>query len=55
MRTPAAAEQVTEVANMAFQTWAAEIYSDKEAFAARHREFSGATRATKKSRLFDRK
>jgi hypothetical protein len=41
MRTPAAAEQVTEVANMAFQTWAAEIYSDKEAFAARHREFSG--------------
>jgi Protein of unknown function (DUF4238) len=41
MRTPAAAEQVTTVANMALQTWAREFYSDREAFAERHREFFG--------------
>jgi hypothetical protein len=38
MRTPAAAEQVTTVANAAFQTWASEFYSDRRAFADRYRE-----------------
>ena len=41
MRTPAAAAQITAVANAALQTWASEHYSDREAFAARHREFFG--------------
>jgi hypothetical protein len=41
MRTPAAAEQITTVANAAFQSWATEFYSDRSAFARRHREFFG--------------
>ncbi|HZB34825.1 MAG TPA: DUF4238 domain-containing protein [Gaiellaceae bacterium] len=41
MRTPAAAEQITTVANAAFQSWATEFYSDRIAFARRHREFFG--------------
>ena len=41
MRTPAAAEQVTTLANAAFQAWASEFYSDRRAFAERHREFFG--------------
>jgi hypothetical protein len=41
MRTPAAAEQMTTVANAAFKTAASEFYSDRRAFAARHREFFG--------------
>ena len=47
MRTPVAAEQITELANAAFQTAASELYSDRRAFADRHREFfdDGATEA----------
>lgn len=41
MRTPAAAEQVTTVANAAFRTAASEFYSDRRAFAESHREFFG--------------
>ena len=41
MRTPAAAEQVTEIANVAFQQWSTEFYSDREAFAESYREFFG--------------
>lgn len=41
MRTPAAAQQVTVVANAAFQTAASEFLSDRRAFAERHREASG--------------
>jgi Protein of unknown function (DUF4238) len=41
MRTPAAAQQVTAVANAAFQTAASEFLSDRRAFAQRHREASG--------------
>jgi Protein of unknown function (DUF4238) len=41
MRTPAAAEQVTEAANAAFQSWAAEFHSDREAFADSYREHFG--------------
>jgi len=41
MRTPAAAEQITTVANAAFQTWAREFYSDRRAFAERRREILG--------------
>jgi len=41
MRTPAAAEQVTTVANAALQTWAGEFYSDRRAFTESHREFFG--------------
>jgi hypothetical protein len=37
MRTPAAAEQVTAVANVALQTWASEFCSDRQAFAERQR------------------
>jgi hypothetical protein len=41
MRTPAAADQITKIANAAFQTWASEFYSDRRTFAERHREFFG--------------
>ncbi len=41
MRTPAAAEQVTAVANVALQTWASEFCSDRLAFAERHRDQFG--------------
>jgi len=41
MRTPAAAQQVSAVANAAFQTAASEFLSDRRAFAQRHREASG--------------
>jgi hypothetical protein len=42
MRTPAAAQQVTALANAAFQTAAGEFLSDRRAFAERHREASGS-------------
>jgi hypothetical protein len=42
MRTPAAAQQVTAVANAAFQTAASEFLSDRRAVAERHRETSGS-------------
>jgi hypothetical protein len=42
MRTPAAAQQVTAVANAAFQTAASELLSDRRAFAERQRETSGS-------------
>jgi hypothetical protein len=42
MRSPAAAEQVTALANMALQTAASEIYSDRAAFAVHYREEQGA-------------
>ena len=47
MRTPAAAEDVTKLANAALQTAASELSSDRRAFADRHREFfdDGATAA----------
>ncbi len=47
MRTPAAAEQVTTIANAALQTAASEVFSDRRAFADRHRRFfnDGATEA----------
>lgn len=47
MRTPAAAEQITMLANAALQRAASEFYSDRDAFADRHREFfdDGATPA----------
>ena len=38
MRTPAAAEQVTALANMAFQNAASETFSDRRAFAESYRE-----------------
>lgn len=41
MRTPVAAEQVTMLANAAFQRAASERYSDRSAFADRHRESFG--------------
>lgn len=41
MRTPAAEQQITTVANVAFQNWASEFYSDRRAFAERHREHFG--------------
>ncbi len=41
MRTPAAAAQVTALAQTAFQNAASEMFSDREAFAERHREFYG--------------
>ncbi len=45
MRTPIAAEQVTAIANAALKTAASEFFSDRQAFAARRREFfaDGAT------------
>jgi Protein of unknown function (DUF4238) len=42
MRTPAAAQQVTAVANAAFRTAATELLSDRRAFAERHREAAGS-------------
>lgn len=42
MRTPAAAEQITAVANAALQNAASELYSDRKAFAERHRQQFGA-------------
>jgi len=42
MRTPTAAQQVTALANAAFQTVASELLSDRRAFAERHREASGS-------------
>jgi len=42
MRTPAAAEQVTALANAAFQNAASELFSDREAFAERYRQRVGA-------------
>jgi uncharacterized protein DUF4238 len=41
MRTPGAAAQVTAVAQTAFQNAASEMFSDRDAFAERHREFFG--------------
>lgn len=45
MRTPAAEQLITTVANAAFQSAASELYSDRQAFAERHREYfrDGAT------------
>jgi hypothetical protein len=37
MRTPAAADQVTAIANAAMRTWASEFYSDRQAFAEHYR------------------
>ena len=47
MRTPVAAEQVTLLANAALQRATSELYSDRRAFAERHRAFfdNGATDA----------
>ena len=42
MRTPAAAEQMTAVANAAFQNAASELYSGREAFVEHHRQYFGA-------------
>src|SRR5215207_6191786 len=42
MRTPTAAQQVTALANAAFQTVASELLSDRRAFAERYREASGS-------------
>lgn len=41
MRTPVAAEQITALANAALQNAVSEVYSDREAFAQRHREHFG--------------
>jgi Protein of unknown function (DUF4238) len=41
MRTPAAAEQITAVANAAFRTSASEFYSDRRAFSENYRDFFG--------------
>ena len=41
MRTPEAAVQVTAAAQTAFQNAASEMFSDRDAFAERHREFIG--------------
>jgi Protein of unknown function (DUF4238) len=41
MRTPAAADQVTAIANAAFRTWASEFYSDRHAFADHYRRAHG--------------
>jgi hypothetical protein len=41
MRTPAAAEQVTEAANMAFRMAATDMYSNKVEFAKNHRQKDG--------------
>lgn len=41
MRTPAAAEQVTAIANAALQTAASELYSDRRAFAESYRDYFG--------------
>lgn len=41
MRTPAAAQQITTVANAAFRLFASEHFSDREAFAERYRERFG--------------
>jgi hypothetical protein len=41
MRTPAAEQQMIALANAAFQNWASEFYSDRRAFAERHREHFG--------------
>lgn len=41
MRTPAAADQVTAIANAAMRTWASEFYSDRQAFAEHHRRVHG--------------
>jgi hypothetical protein len=41
MRTPAAAAQVTALAQTAFQNAATEMFSDRDEFARRHREFYG--------------
>ncbi|MGA2163217.1 MAG: DUF4238 domain-containing protein [Solirubrobacteraceae bacterium] len=37
MRTPAAADQVTAIANAAMHTWASEFYSDRQAFTEHYR------------------
>lgn len=42
MRTPAVAQQITALANAAFQTAASEFLSDRRAFAKRHCEASGS-------------
>jgi hypothetical protein len=41
MRTPAAEEQITTVANAAFQNWASGFYSDRSAFAEQYRDYFG--------------
>lgn len=41
MRTPAAAQQITELVNAAFRISASERFSDRRAFAAFHREYHG--------------
>jgi hypothetical protein len=42
MRTPAAAEQITALANAALQNAVSELYSDRQAFAEQHRQHFGA-------------
>jgi hypothetical protein len=42
MRTPAAAEQITALANVALQDAVSELYSDRKAFAEHHRQHFGA-------------
>jgi len=39
MRTPAAAGQITTIANAAFQTWGSEFFSDRRTFAEQYRDF----------------
>lgn len=54
MRTPGAAAQVTAVAQTAFQNAASEMFSDREAFAERHREFFGREAGEKEIEAFRR-
>jgi hypothetical protein len=54
MRTPAAEQQTTTVANAAFQNWASEFYSDRAAYAKRHREQFGAAATDQEVEAFRR-
>jgi hypothetical protein len=52
MRTPAAAEQITELANAALQNAVSELYSNREAFAEHHRQQFGASASEEKIEEF---
>ena len=54
MRTPAAEQQITTVANAAFQSWASEFYSDRRGFAERHREHFGDAETDEEVEAFRR-
>jgi hypothetical protein len=49
MRTPLAVEQITALANMAFQNLASVIYSDRRAFGERHRDGLGEDASQRRS------